>query len=138
MMSECELLLGRHDEARALVREAFPAITELSDATMEVHALRIVGMLAAASGQAENCAALFGASDRMLEDSEVRVFTDHELALHGSYLGRAHDALEELVFAAAYERGHEAPATRSCCSRCRPWSDVPRASAGQRRWARQT
>ena len=109
MMTECELLLGRLDEARALVREAFPAITELSDATMEVHALRVIGMVAAASGEAETCAALFGASDRMLQDNEVRVFTDYEQAVHRSYLGRARDALEELVFAAAYERGHEAP-----------------------------
>jgi tetratricopeptide (TPR) repeat protein len=109
LITECELLLGRHDEARALIREAFPAVTELSDATMEVLALRVVGMLAAASGQAEICAALFGASDRMLEDSEVRVFTDYEQAVHHSYLGRARDALEEMVFEAAYERGHEAP-----------------------------
>ncbi len=108
-MTECELLLGRLNEARALVRVTFPAITALSDATMELHALRVVGMFAAASGQAETSAALFGASDRMLHDTEVRVFTDYELALHGLYLGRARDALEELVFAAAYERGHEAP-----------------------------
>ena len=109
LMTECELLLGRHDEARALVREAFPAITELSDATMEVLALRVVGMVAAASGQAETCAALFGASDRMLQDTEVRIFTDYEQAVHRSYLDCAREALEDLVFAAAYEHGHEAP-----------------------------
>jgi predicted ATPase/class 3 adenylate cyclase len=109
MMAECELLLGRHEEAKALLREAFPGITDLPDAMMEMHALRVVGIVAAASGHAETCAALFGATDRMLQDSEVRVFTDYELGIHHSYLELARDALDELVFAAAYERGHEAP-----------------------------
>jgi tetratricopeptide (TPR) repeat protein len=107
-MTQCELLLGRRAEATALARDAFPAATELSDATMEVLALCVVAMVAAASGQPETCAALFGASDRMLQDSEVRIFTGHEHAVHRSYLNRARETLEDSLFAAAYDHGHEA------------------------------
>jgi hypothetical protein len=66
MMAQCELLLERAEAARALLRDVLPAVVDLSDGMVDVMALRVIAMLATASGLAETSAVLFGAADRML------------------------------------------------------------------------
>jgi predicted ATPase/class 3 adenylate cyclase len=104
-LAECELLLGRLDEAAALLREAIPTLHEFPVHMVDVHALRVAAMLAAARGDAERCAALFGAADCKLEESGMTPFSQFEDETQRAYLGRARTELGETVFHAGYERG---------------------------------
>ena len=107
-LAECELLLGRLDKAAALLREAIPALPEFQDHMVDVHALRVAAMLAAARGDAERCAALFGAADGKLEESGITPFNRIEDETQRAYLARARTELGEAGFHAAYERGADA------------------------------
>jgi tetratricopeptide (TPR) repeat protein len=107
-VAQCELLLGHHQRATASLRDAFPAVSVLSDGIMDVVALRVAGMIAADSGQAATCVAIFGAADRMLRDSDVRQFDDHEETVHRAFLDRARAAIGEAAFAEASEQGRAA------------------------------
>ncbi len=107
-LAECELLLGRLDEATTLLRETIPALHEFPDQVVDLHALRVAGMLAAARGDAEHCAALFGAADRKLEESGMTPFSRFEDETQRAYLARARTELGEAAFHAAYERGADA------------------------------
>ena len=71
-------------------------------------ALRVAGMLAAARGDAELCATLFGAADFKLEESGLTLFSRVEDETHRAYLARARTELDEAVFHSAYERGADA------------------------------
>jgi tetratricopeptide (TPR) repeat protein len=107
-MAECELLLGRLDETAALLREAIPMLPKFPDQTLDVHALRVAGMLSAARGDGERCAALFGAADRKLEESGLTLFSGFEDETQRAYLQRARNDLGQVSFDAAYERGAHA------------------------------
>ena len=107
-LAECELLLGRLEEATALLREAIPTLQEFPDQVVDVHALRVAGMLAAARGDAERCATLFGAADCKVEDSGMTLFSRFEDQTHRAYLARAQTELGEAAFQIAYERGADA------------------------------
>ena len=65
-------------------------------------------MLAAALGDAERCATLFGAADGKLGESGLTLFSRFEDETHRAYLARARTALGEAAFGAAYERGADA------------------------------
>jgi predicted ATPase/class 3 adenylate cyclase len=106
-LAECALLLGKPDDAAALVRDAIPVLPELGDRTSDVFALRVAGMLAEAQGEAERCAMLFGAADRRLELGAVTLFGGLEEELQRASLPRAQDALGTEAFNAAYEHGAE-------------------------------
>ena len=107
-LAECELLLGRLDEARALLRETIPTLHEFPDQVVDIHALRVAGMHAAARGDAEHCAALFGAAERKLDESGLTLFSRFEDETHRAYLARARTELDDAAFHAAYERGADA------------------------------
>jgi hypothetical protein len=104
--------LGRLDEAAALLREAIPTLQDsavhIADVHVDVHALRVAGMLAAAQGDAQRCAALFGAADRKLEESGMTPFSRFEDETERAYLARAQTELGEAAFRTAYERGNDA------------------------------
>jgi len=107
-LAECELLLGRLGEATAMLREAIPTLQEFPDQVVDVHALRVAGMLAAARGDAERCATLFGAADCKVEESGMTLFSRFEDETHRAYLARAQTELGEAAFQIAYERGADA------------------------------
>ncbi len=104
-LAECELLLGRPDDAAAMLREAIPTLHEFPDQVVDIHALRVAGMLAAARGDSERCATLFGAADGKLGESGMTLFNRFEDETHRAYLTRARIALGEPAFQIAYERG---------------------------------
>jgi tetratricopeptide (TPR) repeat protein len=106
-LAECEVLLGRLDEAAALLREAIPRLHEFPDQVVDVHALRVTGMLAAGRGDVEHCAALFGAADCKLVESGLTLFGPFEDETQRAYLARAQTELGE-AFHTAYERGADA------------------------------
>jgi predicted ATPase/class 3 adenylate cyclase len=108
-MAECELLMGRPTETEALLREAIPQLHAIGDRMADVGALRVAAMLAQARGDCERCAALFGAADRMQDESGVTYFGKAEDEIHRAYLDRARDELDEEAFARAYERGASLP-----------------------------
>ncbi len=104
-LAECELLLGRLDEAAALLRDTIPTLQEFPDQVVDVHALRVAGMLASARGNAECCATLFSVADCKLEESGITLFNRVEDETHCAYLARARTKLGEEACNAAYERG---------------------------------
>jgi hypothetical protein len=71
----------------------------------DAFALRVAAMLAQARGECESCAALFGAADRMQDESGLTYFGEAEDDVQRPYLDRARDELDEEAFARAYERG---------------------------------
>ena len=81
------------------------AVVQLTDGMVDVLALRVIAMLATASGRPDTSAVLFGAADRMSEDSNLHQFTEHEEMLHESYRRRARAALGDHVFGTEHERG---------------------------------
>ncbi len=103
--AECELLLGRLDEAEALLRDGLSAARSLQDLSFEVLALRVAAMLAAAKGEAERSAILFGALDANLQEGGLTLFGPVEEELKRPYLDRVQLDLGEARFRAAYERG---------------------------------
>jgi tetratricopeptide (TPR) repeat protein len=111
-LAECELLSGRLDEAAALLREAILTLQDsavhIADVHVDVHALRVAGMLAAARGDAQRCAALFGAADRKLEESGMTPFSRFEDGTQRAYLARAQTELGEAAFHTAYQSGTDA------------------------------
>ena len=96
------------DQASAVLREAIPKLHEFPDQVVDIHALRVAGMLAAARGDAELCATLFGAADFRLEESGLKLFSRVEDETHRGYLARARTELDEAAFQSAYERGVDA------------------------------
>ena len=64
-------------------------------------------MLAAAKGDAEHSAALFGAIERKLREGGVTLFGPLERELQGSYLVQVRRDLGEALFDNAFERGLE-------------------------------
>ena len=74
---------------------------------VEVLTLRVTAMFASVSGLPETYAVLFGAADRMLQDSNIHQFSDYEEMVHESYSGRARAALGDRAFETAHERGRE-------------------------------
>jgi predicted ATPase len=106
-LAECELLLGRLEEATALLRAGVDVLPCLEDQSIEILALRVAGMLAAARGHAEHCAVLFGATDGKLQDGGLKLFSSLEEELRLSYAARAQRELGERRFRVAYERGIE-------------------------------
>jgi tetratricopeptide (TPR) repeat protein len=106
--AECELLLERLDEAAGLLLEVLPTLPELSDQNLDVHALRLSGMLAGARGDHNRCAILFGAADKRVADSGITLFGAFEDDQHRKYLGRARSELGEVAFHAAYQSGADA------------------------------
>jgi non-specific serine/threonine protein kinase len=103
--AECELLLGRLDGADALLRDGLAAARSLQDLSLEVLALRVAAMLAAAKGEAERSAILFGALDANLQEGGLTLFSPVEEELKRPYLDRVQRDLGDTRFRAAYERG---------------------------------
>jgi predicted ATPase/class 3 adenylate cyclase len=106
-LAECELLLGRLTEAAGLLRTALDLLPGLQDQSIEILALRVAGMLAAANGETERCAILFGATDGKLRDGGLVLFSPLEEEIRRSFAERAQHDLGESRFRAAYERGIE-------------------------------
>jgi len=104
-LAECELLLGRLGATEALLRDAVAALRTLGDQTMVVHAFRVAAMLAAAKGDAERSAVLFGVTEGRLQDGGLKLFGPVEEELQRSYLERAQHDLGWAAFRAAFERG---------------------------------
>ena len=91
-----------------MLREAIPKLHEFPDQVVDIHALRVAGMLAATRGNAELCATLFGAADFKLDESGLTLFSRVEDETHRAYLARARTELDEAAFHSAYERGADA------------------------------
>jgi predicted ATPase len=104
-IAECDLLLGRPDETAIVVRKVIPELPSMGDRMAATHALRVAGMLAQARGDGERCATLFGAADRMQDESGVSYFGRVEDEVQREYLERARRELDDEVFGSAYERG---------------------------------
>ena len=106
-VAECEVLLGRLDEAEEVLRDVLPRLLTVTDQSIEIQVWRVAGMLASARGDAEHAALLFGAADGKLRDSGLRLYGALEQELLHSYHDRARRELGEAQFQAAYEQGHE-------------------------------
>jgi predicted ATPase len=105
--AECELLLGRLDEAEGLLRDALVGLQDVADQSFEILGLRVAGMLAAARGDAERSALLLGAADGKLRESGLTLFGPLEDELQRSYLERARRDLGDSRFHTTYQRGFE-------------------------------
>jgi predicted ATPase len=106
-LAQCELLLGRHSETDMLLRDAVAALPSPGDLELDVLALRVAGMFAAATGDAERSALVFGLADGKLRDAGLTLFGPVEDELRDAYLERARQDLGDAVFQAAYDRGLE-------------------------------
>jgi predicted ATPase len=105
--AECELLLGRLEEAKIPLRAAFAQLRTVADETLELHGLRVAAMLAAAKGDSEHSAVLFGAIDERLRQGGLTYFGPREQQLQLAYVERARQDLGEAGFRNAYQRGVE-------------------------------
>ena len=106
-IAECDLLLGRPDEAGNQLRRGLLAL-EADDLMVVVYALRVAGMLAGHRGDHKKGALLFGAADRGHRESGLVAFGRAEDEVHRKYLNRFRTALGELASSTAYEQGAEA------------------------------
>jgi len=104
-LAQCELLLGRPAETDVLLRDAVEALPSPRNLELDVLALRVAGMLAAATGDAERSALVFGLADGQLQDAGLTLFGPVEDELRDAYLERARQDLGDAVFQAAYDRG---------------------------------
>jgi tetratricopeptide (TPR) repeat protein len=106
-LAECELLVGRLEEAERLLREALIGARKLADQTIEIQALRVAGMLAAGKGDGERAAFLLGVASGKLQDSGLTLFSALEDEVKRSFVDRARGDVGDVRFEAAYERGLE-------------------------------
>jgi predicted ATPase/class 3 adenylate cyclase len=104
-LAECELLLGRLDEAERTLHRALIAVQEITDQTHEITGLRVAGMLAAAKGYAERAVLLLGAADARLRETGLALFGTLEAELQRSHLEHAKRDLSGARFQATLARG---------------------------------
>ena len=77
--AECELLLGRPEQAEALLRTATAVLSGLGRTLeLELQAIRVAAMLAAAGGEAERSAVLFGVARSKLQEAGITLFSTLE------------------------------------------------------------
>ena len=81
-LAECELLLGRLDEAEQILSDVLPRVQHITDQSIEILAWRVAGMFASATGDAEHAALLFGVADGKLRDSGLTLSSARS---NGSY-----------------------------------------------------
>jgi predicted ATPase/class 3 adenylate cyclase len=106
-IAECDLLLGRLEEAGSQLRSGVQGL-DAGELLEVAYALRVAGMLAADRGDHETCAVLFGAADHGYQETGFRVFAQAQEDVYRDYLSRARSNLGEPTFHAAHERGIEA------------------------------
>ena len=105
------VLEGRHDEARALTKEAFSLLQGIRDRRGLGWCLQTAAMLEAASGRARRAAWLYGAGEAMLQSvgaSRQSVVTE----VQDRYLAPARQALGESAFHDAANDGRATPVSR--------------------------
>ena len=106
-LAECELLLGRLDEAEEVLNDVLPRLQAVTDQSIEILGWRVAAMFASARGDAEHAALLFGVADGKLRDSGLVLFSPLEQELQRMYYEGARRDLGDVRFQAAYDRGVE-------------------------------
>ena len=106
-LAECEMLLGRLDEANRLLRQALVGVQKIADQSLEIViiGLRVAGTIAAARSDPESSAVLLGATEGQLRDSGLTLFGPLEEELQRASLERARLALGDDRFRASWTRG---------------------------------
>ena len=102
------VLEGRHDEARALTKEAFSLLQGIRDRRGLGWCLQTVAMLEAAAGRAQRAAWLYGAGEAMLQSvgaARQAVVTE----VQDRYLTPAREAIGESAFRDAANDGRATP-----------------------------
>lgn len=99
---------GDHGRARTLFGEALEAGRELGDKMMLAECLEGLAGVAAARGDADRTARLWGAAEALRAEIAVRVF-DSDLPLHEPHRAYARSRLDAAAFEDAFEAGRAMP-----------------------------